>query len=100
MIIVLTTYPERKSANAAARKLVQGRLAACVNVVKIESSLFRWKGRLRIEKEYLLMIKARARDYRKLESAIRSDHPYSLPEIIRLRVDGGLPDYIAWVEKG
>lgn len=100
MIIVLTTYPEGKSADAAARRLVEKRLAACVNIIRIESSVYRWKGRLKGEGEFLLLIKARAKDYRRLESAIRSDHPYSLPEIIRLRVDGGLPGYLAWIEKG
>jgi periplasmic divalent cation tolerance protein len=99
MIIVLSTYPDKKTALKCARSLVKRRLAACVNIVKIESSVYEWKGKLKEEGEFLLIIKARSRDYKKTESAIADRHPYEFPEIIRLPVEGGLRKYIDWVER-
>ena len=46
MIIVLTTYPDREKAEEAARMLVGKKLAACVNIIKIEKSIYRWKGKI------------------------------------------------------
>jgi periplasmic divalent cation tolerance protein len=97
MIVVLTTYPDRKSAGDAAKKLVKTGLAACVSILKIESSVYKWKGILKEEPEYMLIIKAKSGNYTKLEMAICAGHPYKVPEVVRLRVDGGLPDYLAWV---
>ena len=99
MIIVLTAYPGRKSADAAARRIVQADLAACINILRIETSIFKWEGKLKEGAEFLLIIKARAANYEKLESAIRENHPYELPEIIRIPIDGGFAPYLDWVER-
>lgn len=98
MIIVLSTYPDRKSADQAARSLVKSGLSACVNILRIESSVYRWEGKLKEGAEFLLIIKAGSEDYDKLESAIKKSHPYELPEIIRMQVDGGFQPYLDWVD--
>jgi periplasmic divalent cation tolerance protein len=98
MILVLTTYPDRKSAGDAAKKLVKDDLAACVSIIKVESSVYKWKGIVKEEGEYLLMIKARSDNYGRIELAIRAGHTYHVPEIIRVNVDGGLSDYLDWVK--
>ncbi len=100
MIIVQTTYPDKKSAEAAASNIVKKKLAACVNVIRIESSHYVWKGKPRKEGEFFLIIKTAKANYRKLERWIMESHPYELPEIIRIDVSGGLPGYLAWVDKG
>jgi periplasmic divalent cation tolerance protein len=98
VIIILTTYPNKKTAQICARALVKEKLAACVNIVKIESSVFFWKGRIKEEKEFMLIIKAKASAYKGIETLIRKRHPYELPEIIRVPVQGGLRSYLDWVE--
>jgi len=99
MIIVLSTYPDRKSAEEAAGMLVEKRLAACVSMVKIEQSVYRWKGKIEKSPEYLLIIKTTEKAYPRLETRIRRTHPHKVPEIVRLDVKGGNKKYINWVAR-
>ncbi|MBS3068241.1 divalent-cation tolerance protein CutA [Candidatus Micrarchaeota archaeon] len=99
MIIILTTVPKQSDGEKLAKLLVEKKLAACVNIIKIEKSIFRWKGNIVENKEFLLIIKSTAEKYNKLERTIKKNHPYKLPEIVRLKVDGGLRKYLDWVAR-
>jgi len=99
MIVVLSTYPDRKSAEEAANMLVEKRLAACVSMVKIEQSVYRWKGKIEKSPEYLLIIKTTEKAYPQLETHIKNTHPHSVPEIAYLEVKGGQKDYLDWVNE-
>ena len=96
-LLVLTTMPEREAALKLARVLVEKRLAACVNVLSGCTSVYRWEDNLEHAEEVPLLIKTRAGRYAELEAAIRSLHPYELPEIIAVPVVHGLADYLGWV---
>lgn len=98
MIVVFSTYPDSKSARKAARDIVTKKLAACVSMVNIEESYYRWKGRVQRQPELLLIIKTSKTAYPKLETFIKRSHPHKVPEIIRLEVKGGQKDYLAWVQ--
>lgn len=97
MIIVLSTYPDRKSAEKAAEALVEKELAACVSIVKIEHSVYRWKGKIEKSPEYLLIIKTTQSAYPKLEIQIKKTHPHKVPEIIYFGIKGQR-DYLDWVD--
>jgi periplasmic divalent cation tolerance protein len=97
MILVLTTYLDKKKAQETARQLIKQNLAKCVNVIKIESSHYKWKGKLCENEEWLLIIKTAKRNYKRLELFIKNNHPYELPEIIKLDVSGGHLAYLNWV---
>lgn len=99
MILILTTVPKQSDAEKLAKLLVEKKLAACVNIIKIEKSIYLWKGKIVENKEFLLIIKSTAGKYVKLERTIRKNHPYKLPEIVRLRVDGGYKKYLDWVAR-
>jgi len=96
-LLVITNLPDAESARALATQLVEQRLAACVNILAPCLSVYRWEGRLEDTEEVPLLIKTSAARYAALESAIRAYHPYELPEIVAVRIDKGLPDYLAWV---
>ena len=99
MIIALSTYPDKKSASVAARGLVEKKLAACVSIISIERSFYRWKGKILKAPEFLLLIKTTKTLYPKLETLIKESHPHKVPEIIFLEVKGGQKDYLDWVRK-
>ncbi len=99
MIIVLSTYPDKKRAEEAATDIVRKELAACVNVIKIGKSIYRWKGKIQSEEEHLLIIKTRKKAYKQLEMFIREGHPYEVPEIVYFKVEGGNRDYLSWLDK-
>ena len=97
MLLVMTNLPNRASAEALARSLVDARLAACVNILAPCQSIYRWQGAVQTADEVPLLIKTCTARYAALEAAIRAQHPYQTPEIIALPVAQGLPAYLAWV---
>jgi periplasmic divalent cation tolerance protein len=97
VIIVYCTVPDTDTGQRIASHLVEYGLAACVNLIPGVTSVYRWKGQVQTDTEALLMIKAREVDYARLETAIRSQHPYELPEIIAVSLTAGLTEYLDWV---
>jgi periplasmic divalent cation tolerance protein len=97
-LLVITNLPDRASAETLAVKLVEERVAACVNVLSPAHSVYRWKGAVETAEEYPLLIKTSEDRYPDLEQAIRAGHPYELPEIIAVPVGHGLPAYLDWVK--
>jgi len=95
--IVMTNVPDRETAQAIARALVEARAAACVNVMSACISVYRWRGKIETADEVPLFIKTTERRYPEVERLIRSLHPYELPEIIAVPAGRGLPDYLSWV---
>ena len=80
-----------------ARGLVEGRLAACVNVAPSIVSHYRWKGRLRRDEESLLIVKTSAARLPALLRWIAGKHPYAVPETIVLPVVTGSKPYLEWL---
>ena len=96
-LIVITNAPDRDVALRIAHALVERKLAACVNILAECASVYRWKDKLETATEVPLLIKTRAAIYDEVEAAIRSLHPYELPEIVAVPVGRGLPAYLEWV---
>lgn len=96
-LLVLTSLPDRPTADALAKELVEARLAACVSIMAPCHSAYRWQGVVETADEVPVLIKTTSERYADLEAAIRSRHPYELPELIALPIVAGLPAYLAWV---
>jgi periplasmic divalent cation tolerance protein len=95
--IVLTTAGTREEAEKIARALVERRLAACVNLVGPIESVFRWKGEVESAQEWLLIVKTTAAASDQVCAAIRELHSYELPECLVVPIEGGSPEYLAWI---
>jgi periplasmic divalent cation tolerance protein len=96
-ILIFTNLPDRAAAMDLARKLVDERLAACVNVLADCTSVYRWEGRNESVSEVPVLIKTLAQHYARLEQLIKTVHPYELPEIIAVPISSGLPAYLKWI---
>lgn len=96
-LLVFTNLPDADAAHALAGRLVEARLAACVNVLAPCSSVYRWQGKVEDAQEVPLLIKTRAALYEAVEATIRELHPYELPEIVAVTVQRGLPGYLEWI---
>jgi len=94
--VVLTTLPDAEIAGRLAREMVEAKLAACVNVLSPCRSIYRWQECVQEDGEIPLIIKTTAERYPALETFLRENHPYQLPEIIAIDVNDGLPDYLRW----
>lgn len=96
-ILVLTNLPDTTSAEKLAEILITGQLAACVNLLAPCTSMYQWQGKLEKTNEVPMMIKTTRHHYAAVEATILKHHPYELPEIIYVTIDGGSPAYLAWV---
>jgi periplasmic divalent cation tolerance protein len=98
-LLVMTTMPDEDSAKALAEQLVEGGLAACVNVGAPMASIYQWEGQVTQDSERLLTIKTTVDRYAALEDVIVERHPYELPELIAVPITHGLSAYLAWIEQ-
>jgi len=96
-IVVATTVGTQEQANLVAEELVARRHAACVNIIKVHRSVYRWQSKICDDCEYLLIIKSLASEYEAIEAAIQELHAYELPEILAFTVARGEERFLAWI---
>jgi periplasmic divalent cation tolerance protein len=99
MYVAFSTVEKKKDAEKIAKYLVDKRIVACVNVIKIENSFYRWKGKTEISGEYLLVMKLSKKNFDRLEREIRHIHPYEVPELVAMKVEKSANKYSNWVKR-
>jgi periplasmic divalent cation tolerance protein len=99
LVIVLTTWPADGDADRIARMLVDERLAACVSVLPPMQSVYRWKDAVETASERQLLIKTKAASVAALEKRVGELHPYDVPELLVLAIEGGSQPYLAWLRE-
>jgi periplasmic divalent cation tolerance protein len=95
--IVLSTAGSEEEARKIARHLVEGKIAACVNIVPHVESIYRWQGKVESAREWLLVIKTNAERFSSVRDAIAELHSYDLPECIALEISDGSSAYLEWM---
>ena len=96
-VFVYTTYPSLVEAERAGRAIVERRLAACVNILPGMISHYRWQGQIERGEEVVMIFKTRASLAEAVRAAVKESHAYDTPAIVVLPVEGGDPDYLAWI---
>lgn len=96
--IVMTATDDPDQAADLARRLVEGRLAACVQVTGVTST-YRWEGEVTTADERLLLIKTRADRVPAVEAFLAEHHSYDTPEVIEVPIVSGLPGYLGWIDQ-
>jgi periplasmic divalent cation tolerance protein len=97
--VVLVAVPDRKTAREIARRAVETRLAACVQIVPGLESHYRWQGVTESAKELLLVFKTSAKCLASLEGLVAANHPYTTPQFVVLPIVAGSVDYLAWMSE-
>ena len=98
-LVVLITAPKEEDAAAMANALVEGRLAACVNIIRQVRSIYRWQGKIEDDQEVLMIAKTRKECFAELVNKVKELHTYSVPEIIALPVMDGFEAYLDWLKE-
>jgi len=98
-VVVLVTASSKSEAVKISKRLLEKKLAACINLVSPVESSYWWKGKMEKSREVLLIIKTRKSLVKKLVSAVRAVHSYTVPEIIALPVVAGSRDYLEWIDE-
>lgn len=93
--IVYTTVGNEKEAHKIARKLVDEKLAACVNMHPVDS-VYTWNGQTETQKEIALSIKTVNSKVDEVTQCIKSMHSYDLPAIISWNIKGE-ETYLKWI---
>ncbi len=96
--VVTTTTPNQSEAEELAKKILSQKLAACIQIQKIQS-FYTWKGEVQSCIEHLLVIKSKCKKYTKLQSFILNNHSYETPEIIKLPIISGSANYLKWIDE-
>ena len=96
-LVVVTTVGTEAQANLVASELVSRRHAACVNIVPGLRSIYRWKGKICRDTEFMLVVKTTEGEYPAVEAAILELHGYELPEILAFKVCKGEQRFLEWI---
>ena len=97
IVLALSTFPDRETAQRISTQLVTERLAACANILPAIESVYRWKDKIESATETLVFFKLSEDRQSAFQEKLRSLHPYEVPEIISVPITNGLPDYLRWV---
>jgi periplasmic divalent cation tolerance protein len=95
--LIMTSVGTEQQAVEISEELISRRLATCVNIVPCLRSIYRWKGKVCEDTEYLLLIKTPERLFNEVSEAIREFHSYELPEILALPVSAAESNFHQWV---
>ena len=96
--MLLTTVASRDDAAKIANLLIEEKLAACVQLLPIES-FYRWEGKTQNEAELLLLIKTRTALFETAIARIKTVHPYTVPQIVGTQFLAGFQGYLDWIDQ-
>ena len=95
--MVVTSVGTEQQAVELSEELVSRRLATCINIVPCLRSIYRWKGKVCEDTEYLLLIKTPSALFDRVSEAILEVHSYELPEIMSIPIDAAEDTFHQWV---
>jgi periplasmic divalent cation tolerance protein len=98
-IIVFITASSEEEADIIAGKLIDSKVAACVNIIPGVKSVYTWKGKKETAQECLLFVKTKKENFPELESMVKGLHSYETPEIISVAIDDGEEKYLNWIKE-
>lgn len=96
-LVVITTVGTEKQANQIAEELVARRHAACVNILQVPRTIYRWQGKILRDSEFMLVIKSLEAEFDQVEKTIKELHEYETPEILGFPASQGSADFISWI---
>ena len=101
--VIFITAGSKEEAEKISRGLVESKLAFCVSTLPKVKSTYYWEDKIHVDKEFLLIVKTRQDQYEALETWVKNNHSYEVPEIIALPIEQGLSAYLNgiddWVTK-
>lgn len=95
-VVIISTYPDKKSISKIAKEFVKNKTVACVNISKI-SSIYSWNEKIENTSEYLALFKTVSKNKKLLKQKIKETHPYDIPEIAEIDVTSINDSYLKWL---
>jgi periplasmic divalent cation tolerance protein len=96
--MLMTTTPSHEDAVRIARLLIDEKLAACVQLLPIQS-FYHWKEKTQEDAETLLLIKTTRALFEPAIARIKDVHRYEVPEIVGTDIVVGFSGYLDWIDQ-
>ena len=96
--LVYITTSSKEESEKIANKLVEGKLAACINIVPYIESIYLWKGEIEEDEESLLIAKTKAKNIDKIIKKVKEIHSYETPAILAIPIIEGSKDYLDYLD--
>eukprot|EP00944_MAST-04C_sp_MAST-4C-sp1_P013995 g13995.t1 len=96
-LVVHVTVPSEEVGSDIASSLLKERLAACINIIPNVKSVYRWKGKINKDSEFMLEIKTKSDLFDSLVTAVKATHPYEVPEVIAFPMQYVSESYSKWL---
>ncbi|GBD34818.1 Divalent-cation tolerance protein CutA [bacterium HR35] len=98
MIFIYITNPNKKTALKITTELLKQKLIGCANIFSIDS-LYSWQGKIVKDKEYVLIAKTLDKNYEKVKKLVEKIHPYSVPCILKIKINDVNEKYLKWLKE-
>jgi len=96
MLLIYSTFPNRKSAIKICKQLVKEQLIACANINQIESC-YTWEEKIMESEEVTVFLKTTTWNFRALKKRLTEIHPYERPCILKISATAN-HSYFNWLE--
>ena len=99
IVFIYVTHPDAAETAVLGRALVDSGLAACVNILPVMHSIYRWEGQIETGQETVMIVKTQEALGEAVRAFVQARHPYSCPCVAALPVSGGNPGYLDWIAR-
>ena len=99
LYLCLTTVSKKDDAETLAAKLIEKRLAACVQIDSEVTSIYRWRSKIEKEREFRLNIFAHKRNLEQLAKFVEEQHPYDTPKWVCFKAEKVSEKYLKWTNE-
>ncbi|MBO8179346.1 MAG: divalent-cation tolerance protein CutA [Archaeoglobus sp.] len=95
---IYITAPSLEEAEKIAKRLLEKKLAACVNIFPIKS-FFWWEGKIEAANEFALIVKTTTEKFAEVRDEVKAVHSYTTPCICTIPIERGLKEFLEWIEE-
>lgn len=99
IVTVYAVFANQAEAETIGRKVIEERLAACINILSPCRSIYRWQGKVETADEIPAILKTDASQADALIARIAELHSYDVPCISVWPIDKVLAAYADWIEE-
>jgi periplasmic divalent cation tolerance protein len=98
-VLILWTCATLEEARRICHELVEKRLVACANLIPHVESIYLWEDKVENGNEVKVFLKTLDTHFENVKEHIQKNCTYDVPEVSKIVIDSGNPDYFQWVEK-
>jgi periplasmic divalent cation tolerance protein len=99
VVQIHVTYPDRQALTTLVEKLVESHEIASANIAGPLASTYFWDGKSEHAEEWLAFMKTSRARVDEVVATIAKNHPYEVPAIMVLTIEGGFAPYLEWIRQ-